>query len=75
MAVICVKMQALVDISSDEDFQLINNVRKSYTVKERPNYLEEFDDEEFVKRFRLTRESVLYVLDLIEERIVHRTEI
>jgi len=37
-------------------------VRKSYTVNEHANPLDELDDEEFWKRFRLTKATALLLL-------------
>lgn len=37
-------------------------VRKSYTVNERANPFDELDDDEFRKRFRLTKATTLLLL-------------
>jgi len=37
-------------------------VRKSYTVNERANPFDELDDDEFRKRFRLTKATALLLL-------------
>lgn len=35
----------------------------------RPNYFEEMDDLSFIRRFRLTKQTTLWVLELIEEHL------
>lgn len=69
-------MDFLEDISSDEDFEIINairNRRRPYTVRHRANYYEDLDDVDFFRRFRLTKPSVQYVLNMIINNIQHQT--
>lgn len=48
--------------------------RRRKVYKNRSNYYEELDDQEFFRRFRLTKPSVRLVLDRINAEIRHRTE-
>ena len=43
-------------------------VRKSYTVNERARPFEELDDDEFRKRFRLTKATTLLLLSDVNYR-------
>ncbi|GLV33243.1 hypothetical protein CBL_08411 [Carabus blaptoides fortunei] len=69
-------MGILEDISSEEDFELINNMnnRKQYTEKQRPDHYIEWDDVEYYRRFRLSKRSVRYLVELIETAVTHPTE-
>lgn len=59
--------------SEDENFvQIIH--RRPRKIKRRPSYFDEFDDKDFHARFRLSKKSVIEVLEEIEHEISHRTE-
>ncbi|XP_068083427.1 putative nuclease HARBI1 [Anabrus simplex] len=60
---------------SDDEFleQMLRRVRKVKRIRPRPNNFEEWDDEEFVKRFRLTKLTALLVLDEIRDQLEHAT--
>jgi len=47
--------------------------RKQYTVRPRPDLFNEYDNIEFVRRFRFHKRTVRMILNLIEERIRSRT--
>lgn len=70
------------DSSSDEELiDYINIIhRRPYTIRQRPNHLEFWDDTDFVFRFRLSKGTVAYLLRSIENiirfptnRYVHNT--
>ena len=72
---VLVNVELFSDDSDDEiedDFNLI--LRKPYTIRQRPNHLEYWDDEEFRCRFRLTKNATMYVLQQIENFIRFPTE-
>ena len=43
--------------------------RRHYTVRQRQDPMEFYDDNEFVQRFRLSKRTVAYVVTLIEDQI------
>ncbi|XP_018303528.1 putative nuclease HARBI1 isoform X2 [Mycetomoellerius zeteki] len=59
--------------SSDEEIHIIVR-RKRYTVRPRPDLFNEYDNIEFVRRFRLHKRTVQMILNLIEETIRSRTD-
>ena len=59
---------------SDDDELLIYDVRRPRWIRERNNYFEEYDDVDFKTRFRLSKESVLSVLDHIEHQLEFPTD-
>lgn len=62
------------DVDEDyEDYEILILIRKPYTVRPRPNFLNIYDEEEFIARFRLNKETVLTIVDLIRERIQTKT--
>jgi hypothetical protein len=60
---------------SDSDWEYINSIRarKPRKFRARIDYLTEFDDEEFHKRFRLTKESFRELLEVIRPKISSKT--
>ncbi|CAK1602658.1 unnamed protein product [Parnassius mnemosyne] len=53
-----------------ENLELLDNiVRRPKTYKERRDYFEEYDDVDFRTRFRLSKESCLDVLQMIEDKL------
>ena len=66
------------DFSSDEhdnDLSIfLEWERRLYTVKSRIYYFHLLDDVDFHMRFRLTKETVLFALSLIERRIETDTD-
>ncbi|XP_033208933.1 putative nuclease HARBI1 [Belonocnema kinseyi] len=64
----------------DDDIEEIAGIdnrvvhRKPYTIYARENHFDKWDDREFFKRFRLTKQSVQYLLRQTEHRIRYRTE-
>lgn len=60
--------------SEDEDFENVI-YRRPKIIRQRPSYLEEFDDVDFHARFRLSKDSVITVLAEIEQEISHKTEL
>lgn len=69
---------ALDGILSDSDDELLYNLflrtRKQKTVRHRPDLMNEYDDDEFFTRFRLKKDTVLMILDLINNDLEHSTE-
>lgn len=57
-------LQMEVDYLADEISEL-SNAKKKYTVRQRVNPLEVYDEEEFRRRFRLTKAGVRYLYTLI----------
>ncbi|XP_023312349.1 putative nuclease HARBI1 [Anoplophora glabripennis] len=59
--------------SSDEENDLLANIfqnrRKEKRIRERVNHMEYWDEEEFFIRFRLTKDSVRQLLDIIVETL------
>jgi len=47
-------------------------IRKRYTIRPRPDLFNEYDNIEFVRRFR--KRTVHIILTLIEERIKNKTD-
>lgn len=60
---------------SDDDLNFINNIatRKPREFRLRKDYLEILDDENFHKRFRLTKSTFRFVLEKIRAKISSRT--
>lgn len=65
--------QELFDDDDDEDYEMLIIIRKPYTVRPRPDFLNIYDDGEFIARFRLCKETVLTVVNLIYEKIQTKT--
>jgi hypothetical protein len=57
--------------SEDDEIDFIDAIRapKPRTFKTRINYLQELDDQDFHKRFRVTKESFKVLCDLIRDKI------
>lgn len=53
---------------------LDNIVKRPRIYKERRKYFEEYDDVDFCTRFRLSKESVLDVLELIEDKLEYPSD-
>ncbi|CAI6375872.1 unnamed protein product [Macrosiphum euphorbiae] len=58
--------------SSDNEFE--PQVRRPRVFKERRNYLLTMNNEEFKKRFRLSKNAVVHIIDQIRDKIAHRTD-
>lgn len=65
------------DITEDEDFLVVVNiiapVRKNPVFQVRENHFHKWSDKDFLNRFRLPKETVYMVVDLIRDRIAHPT--
>lgn len=61
--------------SSDSDFEFINQIdaRKKRKFQNRPDYLHILDDIEFIRRFRLGKNSFILILKKIRETIAPST--
>jgi len=57
----------------EEDYDIIILIRKPYTVRPRPDLLNMYDENEFIARFRLCKETVLRIVDIIRDKIQTRT--
>ncbi|XP_063911960.1 putative nuclease HARBI1 [Zophobas morio] len=64
------------DWSDDEDIvEFINHERRPYKVSDqRPDHFEKWDDTDFVVRFRLTKNTVLSILELVDNRLETPTD-
>lgn len=65
------------NIDSDDDEEILLYVvrpRKPKVFKTRRDYFTELDDEQFFCRFRLTKTTVLVLLNCIENKIKSATE-
>lgn len=66
------------DSLSDEDeelLQFLEHERRPYKVSEkRPEHFNKWDDTDFQERFRLQKETVLLLLELIEEHLETPTD-
>lgn len=59
----------------DEDIvEFIEEQRRPYIVNERYDAFNELDEVEFVRRFRLSKNTVLFILEQIEETIETPTD-
>lgn len=59
----------------DEDIvEFIEEQRRPYIVHERYDAFNELDDVDFVRRFRLSKNTVLFILEQIEEAIETPTD-
>jgi len=66
------------DKKSDEEIiveEIIIVIRKRYTIHPRPDLFNEYDNIEFVRRFRFRKRTVQIILTFIEERIKSKTEV
>lgn len=54
------------DSSSDDEYVPL---RRPRWIRERNQHFENFDDTDFETRFRLSKESALYVLSQIEDKL------
>lgn len=61
------------DLLEDLD-DLDNIVRRPRVFKERRHYFEEYDDVDFCTRFRLSKQSCLDVLELIEDKLEYPSD-
>lgn len=64
-------------VVSDEDDDLLDFFeyeRRPYIVKDRLNPFAELDDVDFIRRFRLSKPSVLVILEQIEETLETPTD-
>jgi len=59
--------------SEDEEIYIVV-LRKRYTIRPRPDLFNEYDNIEFLRRFRFHKRTVQVILNLIEERIRSRTD-
>lgn len=62
------------DNNEEVDLEIRVVIRKRYTVRPRPDLFNEYDNTEFVRRFRFRKCTVHMILNLIEERIRSRTD-
>lgn len=52
-----------------ENVKLLGQKRKRRHTRVRNNRMSNYTDEEFITRFRLSKESVLYLIPLIERKL------
>lgn len=64
----------LLEHDDEEDYDdILILIRKSYTIRPRPDLLNIYDETEFIARFRLCKETVLGIVDLIRDKIKTKT--
>lgn len=66
-------MNAILD-SEGEDYDDYLRKRRPKSMQERNDFFSELDDQEFVLRFRLDKESALEILDQIEVNLEFDTD-
>lgn len=60
---------------SDDDEEIVERLqRRDYTVRNRSNPFDEYDDTDFYKRFRLDKATVQELLELIAHQLIFLTE-
>ncbi|XP_017468240.1 PREDICTED: putative nuclease HARBI1 isoform X2 [Rhagoletis zephyria] len=62
------------DFLLEEDQEVYENARKERVVKPRPNHFEDWECNEFFRRFRLTKYSCQYLCSLIENQLAYATD-
>ncbi|XP_011268108.2 putative nuclease HARBI1 [Camponotus floridanus] len=60
--------------AEEADEEIIVVVRKQYTVRPRPDLFNEYDNIEFLRRFRFRKRTVQMILILIKQRIRSKTD-
>ena len=57
---------------SDEEFLFAfvkSNVRRPKLIRFRPDYIHDYDDVDFLRRFRLSKNSVFLLHEILEEQL------
>lgn len=67
-------LQLCYEDDNDEDDMLIFGVRRPRWIQERAQEFDDLDDHDFVTRYRLTKSTVLPVLEKIEESLEYKTD-
>lgn len=62
------------DDNNEEDDMIIFAVRRPRWIRERAEEFDNLDDRDFITRYRLTKLSVLSVLEKIEESLEYETD-
>lgn len=65
----------LEDLEEIENLEIITNPRFHYRpriFRKRPNFFVKFDDIDFFKRYRLSKSSVIFILDKIEALLEYK---
>ncbi|KAJ9579415.1 hypothetical protein L9F63_024478, partial [Diploptera punctata] len=63
------------DMSDDEVlYDMLLKTRKLRKIRERPDHIERYDEEEFFVRFRLGKDSVIFIHDMIRHKLQHKTQ-
>lgn len=64
-------------LTDDEDFleviEIVRHPRRPQVYRERPNHFEKWRDHEFMQRFRISKDSVRFVVDCVSEEIASKT--
>lgn len=63
--------EELLDNDLVEIVNFVNPERREYTVRPRADNMEMWDETEFVRRYRISKDSARQVLVAIEERLQH----
>lgn len=64
-------------MDSDDDIEIIeymNFLRRPHIYRERPAHFDNYDETDFMARFRLSKNAVMAVLGLIEDRLQTPTD-
>jgi hypothetical protein len=63
--------EIVIETDSDDEIlgELFLRMRKERKVRRRPDHFHEYDECEFFVRFRLTKDTVLRILDLINDQL------
>lgn len=69
----------LEELTDDEDFvdvvEMLGNVRRKHPhFQERKNYFDILTDDEFIQRFRLSKQVSRFVIERIREQIMSPTD-
>lgn len=69
-------MEVFEGLSDDDEYfyNFVEYQRRPQIVRQRFNPFEEYDDKDFFIRFRLSKATVLYILELIEGALEHPTD-
>lgn len=61
-------------LDSDEDNAEFVRNQRSYNVRQRHNNFDQWNDAEFLDRFRLSKNTILYLLEQIEDDLKPKRE-
>lgn len=69
------EIEGEIDDEFDEDNEIVMDEAeissRRYRLNPRIDYMQHWDDDEFKKRFRMSKETIKYILSLIEPQLQH----